>query len=148
MLTLQSRLRFNRAQAAATVIEGEAIMMNLAEGIYYSTDGVGARIWELAAAGHSLEEIAAVLTAEYDVAPGQAQADVTQLAEQFVAEQLLVPAESDTTPAKVTAQGAGARYTPPTLEIYREMGHLLALDPPMPGLENITWESAPSNTDL
>ncbi|HZQ06251.1 MAG TPA: PqqD family protein [Anaerolineae bacterium] len=142
MLSLDTRFVLNHAEAAASVMEGEAIMMNLSKGVYYSTDAVGARIWELAAAGHSLEEIAAQLAAEYDVSLDRARTDVTRLAAQFIEESLLVPASQPNSPIPPMRPNGHpkAPYAPPQLEIYREMGHLLALDPPMPGLENISWD--------
>jgi hypothetical protein len=33
-----------------------------------------------------------------------------------------------------------APYVPPALHIYRDMGQLLALDPPTPGLMDIDWK--------
>ncbi len=33
-------------------------------------------------------------------------------------------------------------YTAPTLEIFRDMQDLLALDPPMAGLSDIPWKKA------
>lgn len=145
MLTLQTRLRLNQAEAAATVIEGEAIMMNLAQGIYYSTDGVGARIWELAVAGAPLGAVSETLTVEYAVSREQAEQDVLRLTEQFVAERLLVLSDETAAPAPVAPTRKGAAYTSPSLEIYREMGHLLALDPPMPGIENLSWDEPQAN---
>jgi hypothetical protein len=147
METMQSRFRLNELDAAASVVEGEAIMMNLANGVYYSTDGAGARIWELAAAEYSPNEIAEILTREYDVSPEQARADALALVGQFVDEKLLIASNRTTgptlpPPGPDNPKGA---YTRPTLEIYREMGHLLALDPPLPGLENLVWDDSPSD---
>ena len=44
MLSSETRLRPNDAEVTATVIDDEAIMINLTSGVYYSTDGVGARV--------------------------------------------------------------------------------------------------------
>jgi len=149
MLSMNSQLEVNQAEAAATIMDGEAIMMNLTQGVYYSTDAVGARIWELAAEGHMLDAIANRLTLEYDVTPAQAAADVQRIGEQFVAEGLMRVSDQDRpSPAQPAAPSAAKQtYTTPQLEIFREMGHLLALDPPMPGLENMSWnDPATPNT--
>jgi hypothetical protein len=42
----------------------------------------------------------------------------------------------------VTTAEQKSAYEPPKLNAYRDMGDLLALDPPMPGLEDIPWEGA------
>jgi len=36
-------------------------------------------------------------------------------------------------------------YEPPRLSVYRDMGDLLALDPPAPGLTDIPWKAPPGD---
>src|SRR2546426_3422603 len=90
MLTPQSRLRLNEQEVAAKVIDGEAIIINLANGIYYSMDKVGALIWETLAEGHSLAEVTVAVLARYDIPQEQAEADVQKLAAELVQGNLLV----------------------------------------------------------
>ena len=45
MLSLQSCLRPNEEEVAAKVMDGEAILINLSSGIYYSMDKVGGVLW-------------------------------------------------------------------------------------------------------
>ena len=66
--------------------------------------------------------------------------DVARLVNQFVDEALLIPHTYPNIPLPPASQTAPTPNGVPELDIYREMGHLLALDPPMPGLENITWD--------
>jgi hypothetical protein len=47
MLTLHDHLRPHTEEVAAKGIDGEAILINLSNGIYYSLDNVGGLIWEL-----------------------------------------------------------------------------------------------------
>jgi len=63
MLSSATRFQMNDTEVTATVIDGEAIMINLSSGVYYSTDAVGARIWELAT--ESGLALAAYLMLEY-----------------------------------------------------------------------------------
>ena len=100
MLTLQTRLRPNDQDVAAKVLEGEAIIINLSNGIYYSLDNVGGFIWEQIAAGLSLGEIVATVTAKYDVSAPQAQADLEQLAAQLVQEGIVAPDHDDARAAR------------------------------------------------
>ena len=142
MSSAETRLHTNDAEVTATVIDGEAIMINLTSGVYYSTDGVGARMWELAAAGATVAEVAAAIAQEYAIPATQASEDVQKIVGQFVEENLLIPHTYTSAPTLPAADSAATPYQTPNLEIYREMGHLLALDPPMPGLENIAWDDA------
>ncbi|HEU4556991.1 MAG TPA: PqqD family peptide modification chaperone [Longimicrobium sp.] len=60
-------------------LEGEAVILNLADGVYYGLDGVGARIWELLREPRRVAELAGTVAAEYDVDPGRAEHDVVAL---------------------------------------------------------------------
>lgn len=142
MLTLQSRLRPNEQEVAAKVIDGEAIIINLANGIYYSMDKVGGLLWEVLAGGHKLEEAVATVMARYDVSPEQAQADAERLAAELLQENLLAETNDEGTPQEITEPESQQKlpYEAPALNIYRDMGDLLALDPPTPGLQDIAWK--------
>jgi hypothetical protein len=68
------------------------------------------------------------------------RADARRFARQLVDEGLLRPTEDapvDLPPAEADGK---LRYGSPELHIYRDMGDLLALDPPVPGLEPIPWD--------
>src|SRR5947207_1546005 len=90
MLPLNHCLQTRTEEVAAKVIDGEAIIINLANGIYYSMDKVGALIWEMLAAGHSLAEVTTAVLARYDATREQAGTDAQKLAAELVREHLLV----------------------------------------------------------
>jgi hypothetical protein len=140
----ENRLRANDAECAAKVLDGEAVIINLLNGTYYSLDKAGAVVWELAAEGGTIAEIVGGLTARYDVDAPRAQSDVERLIDELVAERLLVPRDGASRSATSAASwnGSSARlpYDAPLLTTYRDMADLLALDPPMPRLEDIVWE--------
>ena len=131
-----SVLRPNAAAVAAKVIDGEAIIMNLNNGAYYSMDGVGAVIWELIEGGHSAEAIRDGVASRYALPVESVQADVQRLLDELLAEQLIVAAaagpEANGNPGATAS--ATAAYAAPVLNKYTEMADLLALDPPMPTL--------------
>jgi len=54
------RLTPNRANVAAKVIDGEAIILDITRGAYYSMDGAGAVIWAGLDTGHSLGAIGSI----------------------------------------------------------------------------------------
>jgi hypothetical protein len=142
MVTVQTRLRLNVDKVVASLIDGEPIMINLSSGVYYSMDGVGGFIWERIAAAHSVEEIAAALTESFEVSLEQARNDVINLAAQLLAEDVVVASENGAAAADACVAAPAERlpYAPPNLDIYRDIGHLCALDPPMPGLKDLRWK--------
>ena len=144
MLKPNDRLTPNTNEVADEVIEGEAILINLASGIYYSMAGVGGVVWSLIAAGHRLEDVATTIAERYEVTPERAQADVQRVAAELVEHRLAVRCDGEA-PDRPTATPAAASklpYEEPSLIVYRDMGDLLALDPPAPGLKDIPWTSA------
>ena len=133
------RVQPSSADIASKVIDGEAIIINLANGVYYSLDGVGGVVWEQICAVRGIAEIVSVIVGRYDVSHERAAADVGRLVEQLFEENLVTGVEGEPT---ATVQPPVARrlpYEPPTLNIYRDMGDLLALDPPTPGLDS-PWQ--------
>jgi hypothetical protein len=142
MVPLNNALSPNPAGVAAEVLDGEAIIINLATGIYYSMDGVGGSMWRSIEAGRSLEQIVAATVARYDVSPERAEEDVRQVAEELVSEELVIVADGGpgAPEAQDSSEGEKLPYEPPELRTYRDMGDLLALDPHLPGMPDIPWK--------
>jgi len=141
MLSLQSRFRSRDEEVASKVIDGEAIIINLANGVYYSMDKVGALVWDLLQTGHSLEEVISAVSSRYDVEREQAEAHVRDLVQELVQENLVVSTENGAAaPAQAMEHQDRMPYEIPKLNIYRDMGDLLALDPPVPGLGDTPWK--------
>lgn len=135
------RYRVNTEEVAAKVIDGEAIIINLTTGVYYSMDGVGGRVWSLLEAHNDADAIVDAICSEYEVTAEQSRQNVLGLTAQLVEEGLLLPSQEDPTESIPPASGAPLlEYVAPELSIYRDMDDLLALDPPVPGLEPIPWE--------
>lgn len=142
MLTLNNRLQPRDQEVAAKVIDGEAILINLANGIYYSTDKVGGLIWEMVEGRHTLGEMVEVVMGRYEVGRERAETDVQRLAEELLQENLVAISEdgSSSGPKPNAAPQELCPYEAPNLNIYRDMGDLLALDPPTPGLGDTPWK--------
>lgn len=135
------RFRVNHESVAAKVIDGEAIIINLETGVYYSLDGTGGEVWSLLEEHHAIDAVIASLATRYGIPEERCGEDVRSLVGQLVEEDLIVPTEA-TVAGNPVAEGSPARngYEPPRLNVYRDMGDLLALDPPVPGLEPIPWD--------
>jgi hypothetical protein len=129
-------------EVAAKVIDGEAIIINLANGVYYSMDKVGAFVWDLLQAGHTLENVIAAVVGHYDISREQAESNVQELVQELVQENLVVSSENGKPAAAeaIADQSDKLAYELPKLNIYRDMGDLLALDPPVPGLGDTPWK--------
>ena len=141
MLTQQARLLPNGEGLATKIFDGEAIIINLSTGVYYSMENVGAMIWQMVEEGCSVGEIVAGITARYDVSIEQAEADAERLTRELLQEDLVKVSE----PVPRSKESLGARpqsklrYESPSLTIYRDIAEVWAFDPPVP-LRGTVWE--------
>ena len=150
MLVLNQRFLLREDEVAAKVIDGEAIIINLANGIYYSMDKAGALIWEMIQTKHSLEETLTAVTTCYEVSQEDARRDLEQLVEELLKENLVSLSDNSDLALGDSLPHTQEKlpYELPKLNIYRDMGDLLALDPPTPGLGDTPWKDQteePSN---
>lgn len=130
------RLAPNRATVAAKVIDGEAIILDVTRGAYYSLDGAGAVVWSCLESGYPVAAIPGILETRYEGSPDQFRQEVEALTDHLLREGLVVPASGDPTPeALAPAEGPRLPFVAPQLHKYTDMGDLLALDPPMPVLD-------------
>ena len=60
-------------------LQGEAVVVNLASGIYYRLNALGGRVWSLILAGHSPQQVVDELVRDYEVSAEQAAHDVHKL---------------------------------------------------------------------
>jgi hypothetical protein len=134
MLAPETRFVVNTPGVAAKVIDGEAIIMNLSTGMYYSMDRVGALLWEWIERGHSISEILEGLTGRYEVPISRVRGDVERLLDEALQEGLLgiAPVGSAMVGAIEAPTESRLQYQTPELVRYSDMADLLALDPPMP----------------
>jgi len=131
------RLGVRRGEVAAKVIDGEAILINLSTGLYYSMGKVGGRVWSLIEQNRSCRDIASAISAEYEITAAAAANDVAELVEQLAAEKLIDAGPQDDTSraAPQPASGAAkAAYAKPELRKFSDMAEIFAMDPPLPGL--------------
>jgi hypothetical protein len=137
------RFLLNAENAAAKVMDGEAIIINFANGAYYSLSGAGARLWSLIQSGWSLEECVGMMTRQFDADTERVRRDVERLVAELLREELIVNADRQPAPAggDDALPPSDPTYESPQLNIYRDLGDLLALDPPTPGLQASPWGS-------
>jgi hypothetical protein len=144
MIETTSQFRINEKLVTSKMIDGEAIIINLANGMYYSLDKTGAVVWLLIGGGGSLEEIADVLSSRFSAPLEQVREDLANLVKDLVSHNLVLPAEGAATNAPIELEPpTGDAYERPVLNCYDDMGDVLALDPPLPQveIENDSWET-------
>jgi hypothetical protein len=127
--------RLNEPAVIADVIDGEAVIMNLERGSYYGLDQIGADIWQMILTGRTFDEIATTIAQHFGVERERVASDVNALAAQMIEEKLIVPDPAGEERVREPHQITVTVYATPVLTVYSDMKDLLALDPPMPGLE-------------
>lgn len=132
-----SRFRLNHETATGKVIDGEAILINVVTGRYYSMCDASCIAWQLLSGGGSSAEVVEAITARYDAEDGMVGRDVDELVRDLLAEDLLVEAEpgaalNGALEALPPVNGSRLPYETARLQTFRDMEDLLAFDPPLP----------------
>ena len=78
--------------ASFEVVEGEAIVINVDTGSYYSLDEVGTIFWEMLDGRRTLSEIGSHIAGRYEVEAAMVTDDLVELATDLVTEHLVEPA--------------------------------------------------------
>ncbi len=131
-----TRFQVNDKSVTSKIIDGEAIIINLANGMYYSLDKTGAVAWRLIGAGYTLDKSAQVLSSRFSVPVEQAQKDLAQLVKDLLSHDLVLPDDSTASGGEIMLDPpTGDPYVTPVLNCYDDMGDVLALDPPLPQVQ-------------
>ena len=123
----------NSPDVVAEVVDGEAVIVNLRNGNYYSLDGVGAQIWALLTEQRSVDQVVAIILQSYVGDAAEIEQRVCQLVEELCGEQLLTLADGASVPSTTTiavqADAMRPAFAPPMLNKYTDMEDLLLVDP-------------------
>jgi len=122
----------NRPDVVHETIDGETVIVNLENGIYYSLLNSGLDIWNLIETGANFEEITSAMIARYDGPPESIKKNTNELLIALQKEGLVqvssIKRSVSQTP-KALREGGKQIYEPPLLEKYSDMKELLLLDP-------------------
>ena len=147
-----SRLMVNAPAVVSEIIDGEAVIMNLDSGHYFSARGTGAAVWSLLDAGWPPESIARAVASRYKLSLGDAELALRDFMADLDRHALV--RETATIIGAVSAESASSdmadfpsEWGPPSLEVFTDMEDLLLLDPihevsdegwpmPQPGISN------------
>lgn len=109
------------------IIDGEAVILDLRHGRYYTTDGVGAEVWRAASAGALQCDIVASCLARFPDQPA-VEHDIGTLLDSIVAAGLLEPRDGSAPSEGVTLTWP-TPYRAPALKGYDDLADMMALDP-------------------
>ncbi len=131
-MSASARYTVDTAKVVSEIIDGEAILINLANGYYYSLDTTGAEIWTHLQAGRSALEIVSVLKRRYDCSQADPEAAVQSLIATLETDELIAPGMPSPGPApQMLASGEAPRtlFRLPTLQRFSDMQGFLLVDP-------------------
>jgi len=124
---MASHFRINTPHVINEVIDGEAVIINLGSGDYFSLRGSGAYIWQAVEAGAGASSIIDALVAAGLGTASELAPAVQGLLDELVAEGLVV-AETEGSAPQLRAPEM-AVFEPPALEKFTDMQDLILLDP-------------------
>ena len=130
------RVQINRPDVVHDIIDGEAVIVNLKSGNYYSLEKVGAEVWNLIALGKQISQIVAAICNRYASQTGEIDQSIKSLIDNLLKENLVVPCNGDShfnldadgqvEPDQNSIRG---KFESPVLQKYTDMQDLLLLDP-------------------
>jgi hypothetical protein len=121
-----TRFSPNRPDVIDEVFDGEAVIVNLRTGRYYSLDAAGTDIWQQALAGRSIDDMVADLATRYSAPADVLERVVHSFLARLLDEELVNgPFERRDTAATHSEACSFA----PTIQVFTDMTDLLLLDP-------------------
>src|SRR5262245_32059579 len=126
------RFRVNAPAVASEIIDGEAVIMNLRSGAYFSTRGSGSLLWSWIEQGIAEDALLDALRQSFADADGQAAPALDAFLSQLLQHELIreiplhgpIPAPEPRIPPP-----SRVPFAAPMLEVYTDMQDLLLLDP-------------------
>jgi len=135
MLKETSRLKVRGPQVVSEIIDGEAIIIDLLSGNYYTLGDVGAEIWDSIQDGVPIGNIVARLATKYEAEYEAIRRSVMRLLDELTAEALIasdgVAATDKMHAARFSRTSPGGKppFVDPVLHKYTDMQELLLVDP-------------------
>ena len=121
--------RSSSPQVVQEMIDGEVVIVNMDNGTYYSTQNLGAAIWQLLLLNKTVDEIVAEICGRYGAESAERIArDVHYIVDSFEKEGLLSPSDAPGAAAEGEPVWPAA-YAMPEIVKYVDMQNILLLDP-------------------
>src|SRR5262249_30295434 len=127
------RYTIDETRIVSEIIDGEAVIVNLSNGYYYSLDPPAAEIWGWLQSGWSIAEMVAVIQDRYDCSGADPETELRTLIETFIADDLVAsrPETADPPPVERAANGSAAKkpFSVPSVQRFEDMRGFLLVDP-------------------
>ncbi len=127
------KFRVNTPTVTHETIDGEAVIINLDSGNYYSLVDAGSFIWSLVERGASASEVQQLVQRSYEGNATEIDRGVQELLAQLQLENLIVPVDGadDLAELNLPSQNGHAKpaFSAPLLNKFSDMQELLLLDP-------------------
>ena len=117
MIDSNCRFQPNLSQIAASIIDGETVIVDLSNGNYYSMDGTGTDVWTMIEQRRPLEEMYKILAGEGVADANQIKEDVQVLIGKLLAENVIEAAEAPPDPPAPFAPSGENGYRSPVLHV-------------------------------
>ena len=122
--------QINQEDVVHELIDGEAILINMKTGSYYSLDHSGAAAWEQLQQGPaSPDSLAAAFSRLFTGDSSEMRAAVESLLDKMASEGLVHLTETPGKMRDIAQAENPLPFTPPELQIYTDLEALLLLDP-------------------
>ncbi len=146
-LSEEIELKAPGAPIVHETLDGEAVIINLQSGTYYSLQGIGAVLWQDIVAGTTPRGLRDRLVRELSVTAAVAVAAIDAFLADLAAEGL-VAADRPLSPMSAEPGTVSAELAPAlALQRYTDVQELLALDP-VHDVDEVGWPVKPAATRL
>lgn len=135
-MSREQRYRINEPHVVAEVIDGEAIVVNLDSGNYFSLRETAASIWQALVAGNTCPDVSRMIGRGYVGEPDAIKAAILTFIERLLKEGLIQAVESsgnepthfEIESTELSTDGK-PQFRDPEIEKFTDMADLLLLDP-------------------
>ncbi len=144
------RYAIDEQTVVSETVDDEAIVVNLANGYYYSFDPTATVVWSAVQARRSVAEMVAELRGRYDCAALDPEAPLRRFLSALIDERLIVPGGEAAAPAgpgpRAAAPASGsdprAPFQPPAFQRFTDMHAFLLVDP-IHEVDETGWPNLP-----
>jgi hypothetical protein len=134
----------NKKDVVYELIDGEAILINMATGSYFSLDGSGAVMWELLQQGAiSGQAMVNLLMLRYRGVRAEVEEATLRVLNEMQADGLLTPADREAGQASRLVPTDLLPFEPPVLNKYTDLEALLLFDP----IHDVSLEGWPNKKE-
>jgi hypothetical protein len=140
----------NIPTVVSEIIDGEAVIMNLNSGNYYSTEGVGSLLWHGIQHQRTYPQLVELVKTAFPTAPEDLAPVIDPFIDELMTHELIreTPTKSAGAPSDeldLTQVNSTGEFRTPVLNVYPDMKDLLVLDP-IHDVDEVGWPTAkPAN---